>query len=110
MVSSPEIAVTFDRYDGERCQYRWTIAWGDGDPSFTGDDLRLGCRQEPNDVEALRALASFLGAWVEACESWCATGTKGENSGLFPQVMWIPAESYWHEIIDSLTADIGEAR
>jgi len=55
------ISVRFDRWDGDRPQYKWEIdALGQ---KFQGSDLRMGSKSTLNIAEALRALLDFLGAF-----------------------------------------------
>ncbi len=66
-----------DRYDGDRCQYRYEISATGGETLATGSDLRSGSGADIDLVDTLRSLLSFLGAFLES-------GETGENSDLFP--------------------------
>jgi hypothetical protein len=69
--------VWFDRHDGDRCQYGYSIAEVGGNVLASGDDLRSGSGAEVDLADTLRSLVSFLGAFLES-------GETGENSDLFP--------------------------
>ncbi len=77
------IGVKFDRWDGDRPQYEWTI--NTTGRVFTGTDLRLGSRASTNTNEALCALLGFLGAFAEAIAySRRSDYGDSENLDLFP--------------------------
>ena len=79
-------SVSFDRWDGDRAQYRWTLGTiGYPDDDTSGDDLRMGSGAEPTDAEALHALLGFFGAYAEAVEYQQRTGTASDNAHLFPE-------------------------
>jgi hypothetical protein len=86
------VSISFDRFDGERCQYSYVIRDHEGIELASGDDLRSGSGAEPNLSEMLAALLDFLGA---AAESY----PDGDNADMFP-----PAATQWaHYISDELT-------
>jgi hypothetical protein len=80
--SGVALAVRFDRYDGDRCQYEYLVS--DGETVLAaGDDLRSGSGAEIDLFDTMRSLVSFLGAAVESYEYEQRTGRPGENSDLF---------------------------
>lgn len=78
------IAVRFDRYDGDRCQYEYLLA-AYGLVLAAGDDLRSGSGDTINLYKQMVVLLDFLGAAVESYEFELRTGVKGENADLFPR-------------------------
>ena len=62
-----------------RTRYKWTIDLPGG-KSYSNCDLQSG-RNGGNLIEGFSSLFSFLSA---AAESWKYSGSKGENSDLFP--------------------------
>lgn len=83
-----------DQQTDGRILWRWTITLGCY--QFTGQDLRTAI-YEPAD--ALRALASFLGAWQEA-QSY----PDSENRDLFPAELANVIDQGFH-FIDELAMD-----
>jgi hypothetical protein len=85
-----EVAVYFDRWDGDRAQYGYTIHV-EGLCTFDGDDLRLGVTKKPRDSEALETLLSFIEAYVEAVQY----PSESDNESLFPDLLrpWAKAVS-----------------
>lgn len=83
------IAVWFDRYDGDRSRYGYSIsdaaATPDEAPLAEGTDLSM-CG-DPDLPEAMRTLLTFYSAAVESYDYERRTGRKGENSDLFPKAL-----------------------
>lgn len=74
-----------------RQQYRYAITTASW--QHTGTDIFSGVNAEPDEIEALTSLLSFLGA---CAESRAAGG--GENSDLFPDAVGEWAEQNSDEI------------
>lgn len=72
---------TFNR-EG-RPVYTYTIAPNDVAP-LTLRDLRGGCDDDHDTAAGMRALADFVGAYVESLEYSERTGRETENGDLFP--------------------------
>lgn len=81
-------SVQFDRWDGDRAQYRYHLTMGGA--SASGDDLRMGALREPTLGEAMRALLDFLGAYAESAEYAERTGGEPDNLDLFPPELRAP--------------------
>lgn len=77
------LMVEFDRYDGDRAQYKWEVRDHEGRTLGKGDDLRSGTGADPDHADMLAALCDFL---VAAAEGDC---------GAFPPavVEWADANS-----------------
>jgi hypothetical protein len=52
------VAVQFDRYDLDRCRYRYRVSCEGHNIADEGDDL--SCVGEPDLVDALRTLGAFM--------------------------------------------------
>lgn len=85
------ISVRFDRWDGSRVQFAYSITAA-GEVLAEGDDLYSGTTERVDLVDGMRSLLSFLTA---AAESYASAGMDGENSRLFPEkcVQWADALS-----------------
>jgi hypothetical protein len=60
------VSIRFDRFDGDRCQYLWTVRDEAGAELGSGDDLRSGSGAEPDYAEMTGALLDFLAAAGES--------------------------------------------
>jgi hypothetical protein len=81
--------VSFERWDSfdGKPVYGWSIMDTSGVYGAGGSDLRLGSASEPNDAEAMRALLSFFGAWIESIQYERRTGSESDNDDLFPAAL-----------------------
>lgn len=82
-------SVRFDRWDGPRAQYVWTIeSLTSPEITATGDDLRLGpFDRNCQDAEALATLLGFFGAYCDAVQYERRSGRESDNSDLFPETL-----------------------
>lgn len=111
-------SVTFDRWDAlqnDRARWKWSIRetfrrGGLDIPSgpmlAEGDDITtVG---EPREGEALRTLASFLGAWCEAVNHFDRTGDRSENFSLFPEDVLEKVDiSTFESVVENLALAVG---
>lgn len=81
------VSVIFDRYDGERVQYKWEVTDENLNVLGEGDDLRSGSGEDVNYPKMLAALCGFLAACGEAQRY-----PDSDNRDLFP-----PAVAEWAE-------------
>jgi hypothetical protein len=106
-----------------RVQYEWGVYTLINEPnsaepnyrcvgsSTGGDPIMSGAIDEPNALEGLKTLSSFVEAWIEACEYEDRTQNKNENSDLFPTTMWELMSEYHDELyqdthMDDLIRDV----
>lgn len=75
-------SVQFDRWDGDRPQFHWTIEC-DG-ITATGNDLRLGAATMVSEGEALHSLLGFFSAFAEAV-AYSRGDRESDNLNLFPE-------------------------
>lgn len=73
------LSVKGDRIVFDRPQYTYEIH-ALGEMLHRGDDLKGGSGAPFNELEMMKTLASFIGAWLES-------GVRGENHYLFPNVL-----------------------
>lgn len=102
------LAIAFDRYDGDRCQYHYWVLDHDGAELDSGNDLRSGSGQDPNELAMIATLASFLGAAGEAVAYERHGGRESENArGLFSReaAEWADANS---DSLAMLSIELGE--
>lgn len=100
------IGVKFDRWDGERAQYTWTVEVGGR--VYTGNDLRMGASDKLNCAKALTSLLGFLSAFAESIEYEHGTGIEGENIDLFPKDLREWAYGVGSDQFGLLASDLGE--
>lgn len=77
-------SVEFDRYDGDRIQYRYEITC-DGETLASGDDLRSGSGEEINLAKILGSLLTFASAAVESFDYGDSPNDRDSNASLFPR-------------------------
>lgn len=73
------VDVRFDRWDGDRPQFGWSITTDGG--SQDGTDLRLGSGSEPSLGDALRCLLDFFAAFAESVEYEHRSGAESSSNG-----------------------------
>lgn len=99
------LRVEFDRFDSWNGapQYLYWIRDHTGAELAHGADLRLGGGKAPNDIAALEALISFLGAAAEAHAYELHGGRASDNRDLFPA-----AATEWAHALDDELSMAGE--
>lgn len=101
------IGVKFDRWDGERAQYTWTVEVGGR--VYTGNDLRMGASDKLSCVKALTSLLVFLSAFAEAVDYSHRIGeATAENLDLFPEDLREWAYGVGSDQFGLLASDLGE--
>lgn len=102
--------VEYDRYDGERHVFNWSIeeVVCEEGPKFgasrvvatsngTGDGVRSGCRSIDDVPKLPEMLSTFLGFFSAFAEA-IAYGDDSENGDLFPATCVEIAENYGDQI------------
>jgi hypothetical protein len=98
------VSVRFHRYDGDRAQYEYRIQSEAGGLDYQASDLRSGCGAPIDEVDMLRSLATFAGAFVESVEWRERTGRPGEHADLFPDACVEALRAYHDEFTSAVGA------